>query len=186
MPPVTSKDAARWNARYRDPAARGADHPAALLIEEMDSLPARGLALDVAMGLGASARLLMARGLRVVGVDIAEVGVRAARLRAPTLMAVVADLERFDLPPACLDVIVNFRYTQRALWPRFRAWLRPGGWLLIESFNPAQRARRPNADPSYFLQPGELREAFRDWRILRCYDSAPERPDCAGIVAIRQ
>jgi trans-aconitate methyltransferase len=181
---VSSRDALRWNARYRDPAARSADHPAALLRERIESLPAQGLALDVAMGLGASARLLMAHGLRVIGVDIAEVGVRAARQRAPGLMAVVADLERFDLPPACLDVIVNFRYTQRSLWPRFRKWLRPGGWLLIESFNPAQRAHRPNADPSYFLQPGELRAAFYDWRIVRCYDSAPERPDCAGIVAI--
>jgi hypothetical protein len=173
----------RWNARYRDPAARHSERPAALLLEELDALPTRGLALDVAMGLGASARLLMARGLGVIGVDIAEVGVRAARFRAPGLMAVVADLERFDLPPACLDVIVNFRYTQRSLWPRFRQWLRPGGWLLIESFNPAQRTLRPNADPSSFLQPGELREAFREWRIVRCYDSAPERPDCAGIVA---
>ena len=181
---MTSRDATRWNARYRDPAAHSADHPAALLLEEIESLPTRGLALDVAMGLGASARLLMARGLGVIGVDIAEVGVRAARGLAPGLMAVVADLERFDLPPACLDVIVNFRYTQRSLWPRFREWLRPGGWLLIESFNPAQRALRPNADPSYFLQPGELRAAFQEWRIVRCYDSAPKRPDCAGIVAI--
>ena len=180
---MSSPDAARWNTRYRDPAARNADRPAALLIEEIASLPRQGLALDVAMGLGASARLLMARGLGVIGVDIAEVGVRAARDRAPGLMAVVADLARFDLPPACLDVIVNFRYTQRSLWPRFREWLRPGGWLLIESFNPLQRAIRPNADPSYFLQPGELREAFREWRIVRCYDAAPERPDCAGIVA---
>ncbi len=183
---MSSRDATRWNARYRDPAARSADHPAALLLEEIDSLPTQGLALDVAMGLGASARLLMGRGLRVIGVDIAEVGVRAAKRRAPELMAVVADLQRFDLPPGCFDLIVNFRYTQRALWPRFREWLRPGGWLLIESFNPAQRALRPNADPSYFLQPGELRAAFQDWRIVRCYDSAPERPDCAGIVAIRQ
>ena len=181
---MTSRDAARWNARYRDPGARSADHPAALLLEEIDALPAHGLALDVAMGLGASARLLMARGLRVIGVDIAEVGVRSAVARAPDLMAVVADLERFDLPPACLDVIVNFRYTQRSLWQRYREWLRPGGWLLIESFNLAQRARRPNADPSYFLQPGELGEAFRDWRVVRVYDAAPGRPDSAGIVAI--
>jgi SAM-dependent methyltransferase len=181
---VSSRDALRWNARYRDPAARNADRPPALLLEEMASLPSQGLALDVAMGLGAGARLLMARGLRVIGVDIAEVGVRAAHDHAPGLMAVVADLERFDLPPGCLDVIVNFRYTQRSLWPRFRKWLRPGGWLLIESFNPAQRALRPNADPGYFLQPGELGTAFQDWRIVRCYDSAPARPDCAGIVAI--
>ena len=176
-------DAQRWNVRYRDPKARGFTEPAALLVEHAARFPTGGLALDLAMGLGGNAGFLMSRGLTVVGVDISEVAARAARARLPALNAVVADLECFDLPAGCLDVIIMFRYTQRSLWPRFRRWLRPGGWVVIESYGEARRAAMPTADPSYFLRSGELRAAFVEWRIAACYDAHPARPDCAGIVA---
>ena len=176
-------DATRWDARYRDPRAKGFTDPAPLLIEHAGLLPARGLALDIAMGLGGSAGFLLARGMTVAGVDISLVAVRAARARLPGLLVVVADLERFDLPAACADVIVNFRYTQRPLWPRFRHWLRPGGVLMIETYSMARRAAMPEADPSYFLRPGELRAAFDGMRLIACHDAHPARPDCASLVA---
>lgn len=182
---MASADAARWDARYRDPRAKGFTEPASLLIEHATLLPEHGIALDIAMGLGGSADRLLARGLTVVGVDISNVAVRAARARLPGLLAVVADLERFDLPEACADVVVNFRYTQRSLWPRFRRWLRPGGVLMIETFSVARQAAMPDADPSYFLRPGELRAAFEGMHLIICHDAHQDRPDCAGIVAIQ-
>jgi len=181
----THPDAVRWDARYRDPKAKGYHEPAPLLVEHAGLLPAHGLALDVAMGLGGSAGFLLERGLRVLGVDVSEVALRAARARWPGLAAVVADCEAFDLPANALDVIVNFRYTQRSLWPRFARWLRPGGVLMIESFGVAKRADMPDANPAYFLQPGELARAFAGWRIVACHDAHPARPMSASLVALK-
>ena len=58
-------------------------------------MPAAGLALDIAMGLGGNAGLLIERGMQVVGVDISSVAVQRAKERLPSLMAVRADLTQF-------------------------------------------------------------------------------------------
>jgi SAM-dependent methyltransferase len=164
MPPA---DAARWNARYRSGPHAATDGPRPFLVEAAQAglLPATGLALDAAMGPGWNAGLLLARGLRVVGVDIAEVAVRQARARLPALMAVVADLTRFDAPPATFDVILNFYYLDRNLWPAYRRWLRPGGVLVFETLTEAMRQVRPGINPAHLLAPGELRAAFADWDV---------------------
>ena len=66
-------DAQRWNQRYREGQHAGFDRPRAFLLAQAAWLPTHGLALDVAMGLGANAAWLLSRGLRVIGVDISEV-----------------------------------------------------------------------------------------------------------------
>ncbi len=37
---------------------------------------------------------------------------------------------------------------------------------LIETLTQAMLAVRPEIDPIYLLKPGELREAFADWRVI--------------------
>ena len=63
------------------------------------------------------AAFLLARGLNVVGVDLSEVATREAKLRWPDLQAVLADLSHFGLPVAAFDVIINFYFLDRKLWP---------------------------------------------------------------------
>ena len=161
------EDAERWNARYREDERYQRDvPPRRFLVENADCLPRQGLALDAAMGLGGNAGFLLERGLRVVGVDVSWVAVRRARARLPGLMAVAADLTRFSLPERGFDVILNFYYLQRDLWAAYRRALRPGGILVIETLSQEMGALRPDIDPQYLLQPGELQAAFSDWRIL--------------------
>ena len=164
---MPNEDAERWNARYReDERYRRDAPPRRFLVENADCLPRQGLALDAAMGLGGNAGFLLERGLRVVGVDVSWVAVRRARTRLPGLMAVAADLTRFSLPEERFDVILNFYYLQRDLWAAYRRALRPGGILVIETLSQEMGAMRPDIDPQYLLQPGELQAAFSDWRIL--------------------
>lgn len=163
---MPADDAARWNRRYLEEARATFAAPRPFLLEQADLLPAQGRALDLAMGLGGNAAFLLARGLRVVGIDISDVAVHQAKVRLPQLMAVVADLYQFDLPPATFDVILDFYFLQRALWPQMRRALRPGGILLMETLTQAQRTVQPDIDPQYLLQPGELRSAFAGLDIL--------------------
>jgi SAM-dependent methyltransferase len=176
---------ARWNARYQaQPDSPPAPQP--WLQAHAARLPTPGLALEVAMGLGGSAAWLAARGWRVAGVDIAEVAVRRARAHCPALLAWVADLEQGALPARAFDLILDFYYLDRALWPQFRRALRPGGVLLLETFvRPPDGAASGAApvNPAYVLAPGELRAAFADWEVLDYAEREQDGRWVAGLAA---
>ncbi len=160
-------DALRWNSRYLDDERYSTfAQPRAFLVKNAHFLPPKGLALDVAMGLGGNAGFLLSRGLRVVGVDISSVAVHQASKRFAGLMAVVADLANYYLPSETFDVILNFYYLQRDLWSQYQLALRPGGILYIETLTQEMLQLQPNTDPAYLLAPGELRQAFASWEIL--------------------
>src|SRR5947209_4781170 len=128
------EDATRWNMRYLTQEWTSPPQPHSLLLEHQPLLPQHGCAVDIAMGRGADAGWLMAQNLSVIGIDISNVAVRAAKCRWPALLAVVADLTMFALPPDSFDVILNFYYLDRALWPVYTRALRPGGLLFFETF----------------------------------------------------
>lgn len=163
-------DAQRWNARYRSQAIGPAEPPRQLLRDVAQRLPAAGLALDVAMGRGSNAALLLERGLRVIGFDVSWVAVRYAKARWPALNAAVLDLTQAVLPPDTFDVILNFYYLDRALWPQYRRALKPGGWLVFETMTRDMLRLKPDLNPSHLLEPGELRAAFEDWDVILEYE----------------
>ena len=177
-----SSDQARWNQRYSSQESSPA-LPREWLVEHQSLLPAPGLALDVAMGLGGSAGWLIERGWRVAGADISQVAVRRAKARWPALLAFVADLERFAPAEAAVDLILDFYYLDRALWPQFRQALKPGGLLIMETFVHAPGGAGPAINPAYVLQPGELLAAFADWEVLAYREAERAGRAVASIVA---
>jgi tellurite methyltransferase len=160
------EDALRWNKRYQQEDHDSFNVPRPFLVNHAHLLPAMGLAFDAAMGLGGNASFLLQRGLRVIGVDISEVAVRQAKNHLPGLMGVVADLTQFYLPPATFDLILNFFYLQRDLWPEYVRALRPGGFLVIETLTEAMLTIHPEISPNYLLQSGELNKAFPNLETL--------------------
>lgn len=179
------KDADRWNERYAQEGGRYArfEQPRPYLIRNAHYLPKSGLALDLAMGLGGNAGLLLEHGLRVIGVDISYVALRQAKARLPRLGVVLADLNHFYLPPKTFDVILNFYYLQRDLWPQIQMSLRIGGILIFETLTIDMRLRSPDVDPQYLLSPGELRQAFPELEILD-YSEGWETSDSGNPRAI--
>lgn len=160
-------DALRWNARYLDDERYNTfTQPRSFLVQNAHLLPPKGLALDVAMGLGGNAGFLLARGLRVMGVDISSVAAEQASKRFDGLMAVIADLANFHIPADTFDVILNFYYLQRDLWAQYWLALRPRGVLFIETLTREMLQLQPDTDPTYLLAPNELRLAFTGWEIL--------------------
>ncbi len=135
-----------------------APHP--YLVRHLNRLPHRGLALDATLGFGGNASLLIRHGLQVIGVDIAEVAAHHAKACLPNLMAVIGDLTRFDLPAEKFDVIVNFYYLRRSLWPQYIRALKPRGILVFETFTQDMLCQDPAIDPNCLLIPNELRSNF--------------------------
>jgi SAM-dependent methyltransferase len=172
-----------------------AREPAEIVARHLARIP-RGRALDVAMGEGRHALLLAAAGFDVVGVDrdaeAVDRALETARARGLRLDARVADLEREGaalLEPAAFALIVNVNYLQRDLLARFSEALRPGGWLLFETFTEehprVSRAGRPR-NPDFLLRPGELRERFGDLEIVE-YEVGvfPVRPEVSRALGAR-
>ncbi|MFB3828660.1 MAG: methyltransferase domain-containing protein [Bryobacteraceae bacterium] len=178
-----------WDARYR--AGKLDPQPAPLLIEAVDLLPP-GRALDVACGPGRHALHLARAGWRVTAVDGSRVAIAALQQRAArerlAIQAVVADLERgeFVIEPERYDLVCDFFYLQRDLFPAMLAGLRPGGVFagVIHMHTPGFTPRHPE----FLVSSGELREFFRGWKILYYSERPPEgghRRATAQILARR-
>jgi SAM-dependent methyltransferase len=159
-------DALKWNQRYKEEKFKSFELPRPFLVENAGYLPEDGLALDMAMGLGGNAGFLSGRGLRVIGLDISEVAVLSAKSRNPELISAVVDLTCIQLPSNRFDVILNFYYLQRDLWPVYQRALRPRGILIFESLTQQMLEHSPNIDPEFLLAPAELKQGFRDLEIL--------------------
>lgn len=163
---MAAEDAVRWNARYAEAPRGWYDAPRSFLLDHLEWLPRRGWALDLAMGVGQNAAVLVERGLTVVGVDISSTAVLQARRRSPHLLAVIADLQQGFLPAARFDVILNFYYLQRSLLARLPVMLNPGGMVLVETLTREMLSLNPEIEPAYLLEAGELRRIFTGWDIL--------------------
>jgi tellurite methyltransferase len=148
-----------------DPASLAPPSP--FLAEVWDGIECRGPALDLACGRGRNARGLIARGEAVVGIDRNADALNELRATVPPgspLLTVRADLERGDALPAgdgSFAAVVVFRYLHRPLSAEIERVLRPGGWLVYETFTRDQAGFEfgPNR-PEFLLESGELPELF--------------------------
>ena len=157
--------AAEWDERYQS-SGHNLASPRAFLVEVLPQLPRKGWGLDVAMGEGHNANLLAEHGLQVLGVDFSLVALRKARKRYPNVQTALVNLPQIHLEPGCLDVILNFWYLDREMFPLYQQYLKPGGYLVLETMR-----FDPNRDQShlrleYLLQPGELLQSFSGWEFL--------------------
>ena len=122
----------------------------------------------MACGRGRGAVYLAGLGFAVDALDVSPVAVddlsrRAAEdgLKIRARAVDLTDLSSLDevLPPATYDLIVVFRYLDRALVPYLERALRSGGYLVFETFV-AVAGAVTDFNPAYMLRPGELGELF--------------------------
>jgi SAM-dependent methyltransferase len=132
------------------------------------SLLRPGAALDLACGLGRHSFLLAENGWRVTAVDYSEAALNffreQSRRRRLPINIVRADLEagEFHIEAGGYDLICDFCYLQRSLFPEIYHGLRPGGIFVA--------VLRFGHGMSYAVKPGELQAAFDDWEILHAFE----------------
>ena len=158
-----------WDERY----LRGehtTKEPSPLLIKAIKDLKP-GRALDLACGAGRHAIYLADLGWRVTAVDSSRVGIEILRQRADesglSIAARVADLEQheFLIATETYDLICDFYYLQRDLFPSIRAGVKPGGaFVAAIHLNDGNPEAKPH-NPAFLLESSELKTLFSDWEI---------------------
>ena len=171
---MAQSDSIRWDLRYRDSQYDHPLPPRRLLVENASLLPKGGRALDIAAGTGRNARFLEQQGFQVIGVDVSWQALRRAAQFSPASHWVLADLEHFSIPDGSFDVILNFYFLQRDLWPIFCRALRPGGLLFLETLTQDMRLHRPDLQDCNLLTAGELKHAFQNLEKLYHFEGWTE------------
>jgi len=169
--------------------------PSPFLLDVWPRLAAPGPTLDLACGRGRHARAMLERGATVVAMDRNAGSLRELRAGAaagPALMAVQADLEVQDRIPTrtgAFGRVIVFRYLHRPLAREIERVLRPGGWLVYETFTRGQAALAHGPSrPEFLLEPGELPELFPGLRVESFEElrTEGERPEALARLVARK
>lgn len=190
---MSEQDRRRWNERYL--AGRYDLRPAASLVGLAPRLrPRRGArALDLACGAGRNALFLAELGYHVDAWDVADVALavlraeldrRAAAGQPLAVTPLQVDLDTAELPAATYDLVLDYYFLDRRLFPAMAATLRPGGLLLCETYVDSARGREHIANPAHLLQRGELPRAFASLDIIEYIED--EAAGTARILARRR
>ena len=177
---MSTRDRDRWNERHAKCEPVSIIRPDEWLVEALQVIEtAPGAtestrrALDVACGLGHNAIWLAQQGWQTDAVDISTNGLELARQSAAAsdvqLCWIEADLDDWAPTANQYDLAVVFRFLDRETVPRIvRTALRPGGWLVYETFSAAQCRRSDNHihNPAFTLARGELATLFQDFEVI--------------------
>ena len=192
MTEVSERD--DWNERYAS-GSHGGEAPDRFLswayaeyVEPMLQTPGR--ALDLAGGLGRHSVWLAQRGWRCTLMDVADRGLEIAEQRADAA-GVKIDRVRRDLSVSgklgSYQLILNFFYLERSLYPEILAALAPGAFLVFKTYterHPALSGGKGPTHPMHLLKNGELLRAFRSLDILYYRETVTQK-GIAELVARR-
>ncbi len=104
----------------------------------LERLPPQAQVLELGCGAGVPCTQTLAQHAQVTGIDISAAQIELAKQHVPNALLRQADMMSLAFSPATFDAIVAFysiihlpRAEQPVLINRLSAWLRPGGYLLV-------------------------------------------------------
>ncbi len=182
-------DQTKWDQRYRN--AQSAGKPAAILEQYQQLLPAEGIALDFACGLGGNALLLAQHGLDTHAWDISPVAIQTLAEQALHsglfIQSEVRDVDHQPPAASSFDVIVVSYFLDRRLFPALLQALKPQGLLFYQTFTQTLFQDIGPGRPEYRLKSNELLQQMTDLQVIAYHENyfpwRPELVDEACIIA---
>ena len=184
------QDRERWDSLYDQSSYVFGKEPADILKKYIDILPV-GRALDIATGEGRNAVFLAKKGFIVDGVDLSEVALRKAkrlaRENSVTIQTINADLNTYQIKPETYEVILNIDFLMRNLIAEIKKGLKRGGVVVFENLTTEQlkNANAQGLRRDFLLNPGELKNHFKDWQILFYEETNDGKRAVASLVAMK-
>ena len=160
-----------WDHNFAVAGFKYGTLPNAFLSDQALRLPAACDVLVPGDGEGRNSVWLAQQGHRVTAMDSSVVGLKKtsalAQERGVAVQTVQGDLADWAPAPAAFDAVV-LTYVhlppsiREAAHRRLAATLRPGGWLMLESFHPSQLAHSSGGpkDPDMLYTPAMLSGDF--------------------------
>jgi SAM-dependent methyltransferase len=161
-----------WNERYSEKEFVYGKHPNEFLKEELEKLPV-GKILFPCEGEGRNAVFAAQIGWEVDAFDLSEEGFKKALLlsqeRKASIRYVIEDAISIEYPANTFDV-VSLIYAhfpsaiRQKVHRKITNWLKPGGKLILEAFNPNQLANNSGGpkDISMLYNNDMLLEDFKE------------------------
>ena len=184
----SDEDRGRWDELYGTKNYVFGTEPSAFLKRYVHLLPV-GRALDIGMGEGRNAVFLARLGFDVAGLDISSMALAKARKlaqeRGVRITTIQADLSQYDLPENVYDVVININFLDRALIPKIKKSVKPGGYVVYENptIDQLKFATGSELRRDQLLEKGELRRLFADWESIRLEEKIEGRKAYAGVIA---
>lgn len=136
-----------WDSRYESTEYTYGKEPNVFLVSQASHLKPKQNVLVIADGEGRNGVWLAQQGLNVLSVDYSEFAQRKAkalaRERGVQIETLCTDLTKWNWPANEFDVVVSiFAHFDSHTRPKIHslAWnaLKPGGFFILEAFNPKQ------------------------------------------------
>jgi SAM-dependent methyltransferase len=161
-------DQQKWDRIYTDKRP-GLPQAAEVLIQNRHLLPAKGVALDLACGLGGNSLLLAQSGLDVLSWDVSPVAIaklqQLASQQALKIRTEVRDVIRFPPDKQSVNVLLVSHFLVREMAADLVAALKPGGLLFYQTFCQDKVSEVGPRNPDYLLADNELLRMFAGLKI---------------------
>ena len=156
----------KWNQRY----LKGRRSPLHTTLIKFYKFAKPGKALDIACGTGENSIFLAEKGFEVIGVDVSDVAIKRARIEARKKGAQVKFKPiyalKFSYHPDTYNLLINFYFLERRLFPKISRCIKSGGVLIFETYNKKHSLNNPYFPKEYLLTTQELIRSFREFEIL--------------------
>ncbi len=164
----------KWDQIYQSETIK--TEPAAVLTENLYLLPAEGIALDLACGLGASALILAKQGLTTQAWDISAVAMhklqQQADAHALTIKTSTKEITPDSFAANCFDVIVVSRFLDRSICDAIMESLKLNGLLFYQTYTQQKISEQGPNNPRFLLAENELLQIFSALKLVYYRENA--------------
>lgn len=168
-------DKERWNEKYESKGLEAFGSKPSTWLKDHESLLSElgsKKALDIACGNGRNSIYLANIGFQVDAVDISDVAINwlnnVIKSRGYRINAIQLDLESEYFPDSNYDLIINFNYLERSLFPKIKNGLKSEGLLFFETvYIDYKNILKSDMSPKFMLDYNELLHSCSDMRVLK-------------------
>ncbi|MEA2027848.1 MAG: methyltransferase domain-containing protein [Campylobacterota bacterium] len=157
------EDKFRWNKKYLQNEAMSSKPID--LVKYYHLLAHRGVALDIACGVGRHSKFLANNEFMVDALDISEVALDNLT-QIDNINARDVDLDEFDIASDMYDLVICTYYLNRQIFPSIVDAMRSEAILIFETFVDHPQNTKVPSNPKYLLAQNELRDSFGELEII--------------------